>query len=333
MKKAGRRSFLKTGSVALAGLGTFALPGPAPRGTAGQSETPAVEPGFKLGLVTYELAKNWDLETIIKNCETTGFEAVELRTTHKHGVELSLSKAQRAEVRQKFQGARVRLLSLGTTCAYHYADPATVEKNIEETRRWCELAHDVGCLGVKVRPNGFVEGVAQEKTLEQIGQALTKCGDAARDLGVEVWVEVHGQGTEHPPHIRRIMDVCNHPAVGICWNSNDADVVNGSLKEYFELLKPWLRNCHINELWRTLSPWGVGTDRPPEERPPGFPDYARPYPWHELFSLLRAAGYNRYTLAEVPESCEPIRFMRYYRALWEQLAASLSPAGVQFKEH
>jgi sugar phosphate isomerase/epimerase len=321
MKKAGRRSFLRTGSVALAGLGSLALAGPTPGGAAGQSEALAVEPGFKLGLVTYELAKNWDLETIIKNGETTGFEAVELRTTHKHGVELSLGKIQRAEVRQKFEGTRVRLLSLGTTCAYHYADPAMVEKNIEETRRWCELAKDVGALGVKVRPNGFVEGVAQEKTLEQIGQALTKCGDAARDVGVEIWVEVHGQGTEHPPHIRRIMDVCNHPAVGICWNSNDADVVNGSLKEYFELLKPWLRNCHINELWRTLSPWGAASGIPPEMATPGFPAYGKPYPFAELFGLLRAAGYNRYTLAEVPESCEPIRSMRYYRALWEQLAA------------
>lgn len=321
MKKAGRRSFLKTGSVALAGLGTFALPGPALRGAAGQPEIPALGPGFKLGLVTYELAKNWDLETIIKHCETTGFEAVELRTTHRHGVERSLDRAQRAEVRKKFDGSSVRLLSLGTTCAYHYADPAVVEKNIEETRRWCELAKDVGALGVKVRPNGFVGGVAQEKTLEQIGQALIKCGDAARGSGVEIWVEVHGQGTEHPPHIRRIMDVCNHPAVGICWNSNDADVANGSVKEYFALLKPWLRNCHINELWRTLSPWGTSVGHPPEKGLPGFPDYTRPYPWHELFGLLGAAGYNRYTLAEVPESCDPIRFMRYYRALWEHLAA------------
>jgi sugar phosphate isomerase/epimerase len=327
VKKAGRRSFLKTGSVTLAGLGTFTLAGSTSGGTAGQSETLAVALGFKLGLVTYELAKNWDLETIIKHCEATGFEAVELRTTHKHGVELSLGKTQRAEVRKKFEASRVRLLSLGSTCAYHYADPAMLEKNMEETRRWCELAHDVGCLGVKVRPNGFVEGVAQEKTLEQIGQALRKCGDAARDSGVEIWVEVHGQGTEHPPHMRRIMDVCNHPAVGICWNSNDTDVVNGSVKEYFELLKPWLRNCHINELWRAPSPWGAAAGIPPEQATPGFPAYGKPYPFAELFTLLRVAGYNRYTLAEVPESSEPVRFLRYYRALWEQLAASL-PTGV-----
>jgi sugar phosphate isomerase/epimerase len=318
MGKSGRRSFLKSGLLGLAGFGSVRRAAGAKAEEPKESGTP---PPFKLGLVTYELAKNWDVETIIKNGETTGFEAVELRTTHKHGVELSLSRTQRTEVRKKFEGSRVRLLSLGSTCEYHYADPALVEKNIEVTRRWCELAHELGCLGVKVRPNGFVKSVPQGKTLEQIGQALIKCGDAARDSGVEIWVEVHGPGTERPPHIRRIMDISNHPAVGICWNSNDADVVNGSVKEYFELLKPWLRNCHINELWRNPSPWGGAVGRPPEKETPGFPAYGKPYPFRELFSLLRAAGYSRYTLAEVPESCEPIRFMRYYRALWEDLAA------------
>ncbi|MCJ7504715.1 MAG: sugar phosphate isomerase/epimerase [Acidobacteriia bacterium] len=317
MPKPGRRSFLKTGFLSLAGVASFSQPGTGKAEEQKESETP---PPFKLGLVTYELAKDWDIETIIKNCEATAFAAVELRTTHKHGVELALGKAQRAVVRKKFAGSRVRLLSLGSTCEYHYADPALVEKNIEETRRWCELAKDLGALGVKVRPNGFVKGVPQEKTLEQIGQALEKCGEAARNAGVEIWLEVHGEGTQHPPHIRRIMEISNHPAVGICWNSNDADVVNGSVKEYFELLRPWLRNCHINELWRSPSPWGSAAGQPPDKVNPGFPDYAQPYPFRELFSLLRAAGYNRYTLAEVPQSCEPIRFMRYYRALWEQLA-------------
>jgi hypothetical protein len=114
------------------------------------------------------------------------------------------------------------------------------------------------------------------------------------------------------------MDLCNHPAVGICWNSNDTDVVNGSVKEYFELLQPWLRNCHINELWRNSKTAGF-TGVPPDVANPGFPDYAKPYPYRELFALMRAAEFDRYTLAEVPESCEPIRFMRYYRALWQAL--------------
>jgi hypothetical protein len=42
----------------------------------------------------------------------------------------------------------------------------------------------------------------------------------------------------------------------------------------------------------------------------------------EFFRLLRESGYDRYTLAEVPDSKEPERFLKYYKALWLQLTAS-----------
>ncbi len=319
MGNSGRRSFLRDGLLA-AGLGwrggrgeTSALA--APTGQTGELAVAA--PRYKLGLVTYNLAKDWDIATIIENCSMTGFEGAELRATHKHGVEISLGKTQRAEVRQRFTDSSVRLVSLGTTCEFESPDASVVTKNLEETRRWCELAGDLGCLGVKVRPNGFPKGVPQEATLEQIGHALAKCGDAARDHGVEIWLEVHGPGTELPANIHRIMEVANHPSVGICWNSNDTDVVNGSVRPSFDLLKAWLRSCHINELWRTESPWHTTVGLRPAKGAPGFPNWGKPYPWHELFGLFRSAGYNRYTFAEIPESCEPIRLMHYYRALWE----------------
>lgn len=319
MNKTGRRGFFKGSIVGIAALGGSL--GFRPEDASANQQAVATLPLFKLGMVTYELGKNWSLGTIIENCQTAGFEAVELRTTHEHGVELKLNKEQRAEVRRRFFDSPVRPISLGTTCEFHDPEPVAVEHNIEETRRWCELAKDVGCLGVKVRPNGLPAYVPEEKTLEQIGLALKQCGDAARDAGVEIWVEVHGRGTQQPSRIRRIMEIADHPSVGICWNSNDTDVANGSVRESFELLRPWLRNCHINALWRALAPWGGSIGYPPKEASPGFPSYAEPYPYRELFSLLRAIRYEHYTLAEIPESCEPVRLMRYYRALWQTLAA------------
>jgi sugar phosphate isomerase/epimerase len=50
---------------------------------------------MKLGLVTYEMAAQWDVDMIIANCREAGFEGVELRATHAHGVETSLSTAER----------------------------------------------------------------------------------------------------------------------------------------------------------------------------------------------------------------------------------------------
>jgi sugar phosphate isomerase/epimerase len=320
----GRRRFFKNGAMVFAATGASDLDAwswPSPES--------ASAPPFKLGLVTYEVAKDWDIATIIKNCEEVGFEGVELRTTHAHGVEPAISKERRAEVRKKFEDSKVRLVSLGSICSYQSPDPAEVEKNIEETRAFCELARDVGCMGVKVRPNGFPKGVEHAKTLEQIGNALKKCGDIARDAGVEIWVEVHGEGTEDPPNIHRIMEVADHPTVGLCWNSNDTDVEDGSVAKSFDLLKKWLRSCHINELWRQPAPWGAaagqlvpqGGTTPGLPAQAGFPSYAQPYPYHELFALFRSVQFNRYTFCEIPSSPEPVRLMRYYRALWSWLAA------------
>lgn len=252
------------------------------------------KPAFRLGLVTYNMAKDWDVPTLIAKCAATGFEAVELRTSHAHGVEPSLSTAARKEVRERFADSPVRLLSLGTTCEYHAADPAEVERHIGQTADFIRLAADVGALGVKVRPNGFPPGVPQEQTLRQIGEALQRCGQVAADHGVELWLEVHGRGTQELPNIRRIMEVARHPSVGVCWNSNPTDVVAGSIDETFAMVRDRIRSVHITEL-------------------------TSDYPWERLFSLLAGAGYDRYTLAEIPGSSDPERVMRYYAALWREL--------------
>ncbi|HXG11283.1 MAG TPA: sugar phosphate isomerase/epimerase family protein [Gemmataceae bacterium] len=252
---------------------------------------------YQLGIVTYNIAANWDLPTILKVCRNVGLAAVELRTTHRHGVEPSLSKEQRREVRRRFADAGVVIWGCGTTCEFHSPSSDVVKKNIETCKQFIELTADIGGKGVKVRPNGLPKEVPIEKTLEQIGKALVPCGQAAADAGVEIWVEVHGAGTAHPPHMKTIMQQCGHPQVGITWNSNAQDVKDGSVAEYFQLLRPWLRSVHINELHSG-------------------------YPYRELFRLLRQMGYDRYTLAEIPgmpDVASGERLMRYYKALWTEL--------------
>lgn len=58
------------------------------------------------------LAKDWDIPKIIEMCQKTGFEGVELRTTHAHGVEVSLGREER--VKKQFQDSPVELVGLGS---------------------------------------------------------------------------------------------------------------------------------------------------------------------------------------------------------------------------
>jgi sugar phosphate isomerase/epimerase len=283
-----RRNFLAAGAAAAA------------TPFAAAADAPPLK--FQLGVVTYNIAAKWDLPTLLGILKRTKVTGVEFRTTHPHGVEPTLTSGERADVKKRCADAGVTIWGLGSVCEFHAVDPAEVAGHVETCRRFVGLAADLGARGVKVRPNGLRSDVPAEKTLEQIGKALVPCGRAAADAGVEIWVEVHGEGTKNPPAMKAIMEQCGHAAVGVCWNSNPTDVKGGSVKESFELLKPWLKSCHINELYR---------------------DADGRYPYRELFALLRGAGYDRYTLCEVaktpPDAASGEELLRYYRALWMEL--------------
>lgn len=248
---------------------------------------------MKAGIVTYNIAKDWDVPTIIKNCTETKFGGVELRTTHAHGVELSLTPQQRLEVKKRFEDSPVRIAQLGSTYEFHSADPAVVRQNIEGCKQYIQLARDVGASGVKVRPNGLQvkAGIPVEKTLEQIGKSLRELGPTASDNSVEVRVEVHGSGTSRVRYIQRMMEVADHPMVTVNWNSNQTDLEDGTLEENFARVANKIRHVHTRDL------------------------YLEEYPWRKLMTLLAGIGFDGYCCAEIPESSDPLRVMRYYRAL------------------
>ncbi|MFW6060128.1 MAG: sugar phosphate isomerase/epimerase family protein [Phycisphaeraceae bacterium] len=253
---------------------------------------------MKLGLVTYNLASDWDIDTLIERCRETGFTGVEPRTSHAHGIETSLTQQQREAVKQRFAEAGIDLVQIGTAYEYHSLDPDEVQKNIEGTKEAVLLAKDLGIAGVKVRPNGVQtdQGVPIEKTLEQIGKAAGQCAAFAADHGVEIRMEVHGRVTQHVPYIRAILDAGDHPNLKVTWNCNDGETDDtGSIKTNFDLLKNDIGLVHIQD---------IGVPR---------------YPWQELFTLLKGIGYDDYFCAEIQPIDQPVRLMHYYKTVFDGL--------------
>jgi sugar phosphate isomerase/epimerase len=282
-----RRSFLKA-----AGLGLSSLVVASPHISGAEPADSPPTSRLRLGTVTYNLAKDWDLATLIRNCEQARFEGVELRTTHAHGVEVGLSTAQRSEVRKRFQDSSVELMGLGSAFDYHTPDPAKLRADIEATKAYIVLAHDVGATGVKVRPNAFPAAVPKEKTIEQIGVTLNELGRFAANHGQVIRLEVHGAETSLLPNIRKIIDVADHPNVGVCWNSNDSDLAGNGFEHNFDLVKHKINAVHMRDL------------------------YLENYPFRRLLRRLNEMHYTGFCLAEIPETSDPVRVMRYYRALF-----------------
>ncbi|MHC4741647.1 MAG: DUF6807 family protein [Planctomycetota bacterium] len=229
---------------------------------------------MRLGLVTYLWGRDWDLPTLIANCEKTKILGVELRTQHAHKVESNLSAAQRREVKKRFAASPVTLVGLGTNFAFHDTNPAKLRQNIEGAKQYLKLSADVGGSGVKVKPNDLPKGVSKEKTIEQIGKSLNEIGKFGADIGQEVRLEVHG-GCSPLPIMKAIMDVADHPNVGVCWNCNSQDLQGEGLEHNFNLVKDRFSDiAHVREL-------NVGS-----------------YPYQELMNLFVAMDYKGWILLE-----------------------------------
>ena len=260
-----RRTFLE--QAALAGVGASLLPSLALQRSQVSS--------LRFGLVTYEWAKSWDLPTLIANCEKTNVLGVELRTQHQHGVEVSLTKAQREEVKKRFQDSPVTCLGYGSNFEYHSPDPALLQENIAQTKAYIQLCHEIGATGIKVKPNFLPPEVPRSKTTAQIAESLNTVGKFAQDFGQQIRVEVHGQHTQELPVMKEIFDQVTESNVKICWNCNNEDLLPPGLAQNFDSVKKWFGDTvHVRE-------FNSGN-----------------YPYPELFKLFSAMNYSGWILLE-----------------------------------
>ncbi len=257
---------------------------------------------MKFGLVTYLWGKDMDLPELLDVCEKSGLSGVELRTDHAHGVEPSLSKSERTEVRKRFADSPVELVGYGSNAQYHESDPAKLKHNIELTKKYIHLMHDCGGTGVKVKPNQIPADVARDKTIQQIGRSLNEVAEYAQGYGQQIRVEVHGRGTSELPAVRDIFQVADHSNATVCWNSNDVDLQGGGLEHNFNLVKDRFgATVHVREL------------------------DDKKYPYADLMQLFLKMRYSGWILLEArTKPQDKIAALISQRKLFEKLTAPVN---------
>ncbi|MCE1198062.1 MAG: sugar phosphate isomerase/epimerase [Marinilabiliales bacterium] len=253
--------------------------------------------GMKLGFVTYQWGKDWDQDTLIRSLTASGIHGVELRVEHAHGVSPALTKEQRLEVKKKFGDSPVTIVGMGTNQQYDYPEAEKLKQSIDQTKAFFQLSHDIGGLGVKVKPNQFRPGIPHEKTIEQIGKALNELAEFGANLGQKLRLEVHGNETQELPNIKAIMDVATHPNATVCWNCNPEDLIGGGLDYNFNLVKNRLGDtCHVRELEETS------------------------YPYQDLMNLFKKAKFEGWILLECRTNPEDkVKALIAERELFEKM--------------
>ena len=195
------------------------------------------------------------LEKMLAVAEELGYAGLEprLAANHAHGIETSLSGAQRQTVKMQVANSPVALACLAVSS--RFADPETVPWHLENLKKELDLAADLGVPTVRVFGGRFPEGITRKEAIDNVSEVLATVAAQAAAGGVAICLETHDAWC-HPAHVARVMEAVNQNSVRVNWDVLHPVRAEGiDLQAAFKMLKPWIAHVHMHDA--EITPGGI----------------------------------------------------------------------------
>jgi sugar phosphate isomerase/epimerase len=260
----------------------------------------------------------WGWSRILEQASQMGYAAIELR-----GIEMQMDLTKRPE----FSGTRLgdsvkdlaaldlKISDLGASARMHESDPKVRAAQLDEGKRFVDLAHRLGAPYVRVFGDKVPPGEPKREVMGRVVDGLRALGEHAKGSGVAVLIESHGDFTDSPT-LLELLKTAAMDNVALVWDAHHTFVAGKEQPAAtFAALKPYVRHTHLKdsrpegaEVRYVLT--GSGT-----------------VPVRETVRILAAAGYKGYYGFEWekgwhPEIEEPeVAFPHFARTIREYLPA------------
>jgi sugar phosphate isomerase/epimerase len=195
---------------------------------------------------------SWTLDAVIDAAARLGYDGIELRF-----LEDSDALWERAELRGdglRRTLARLRDAGLTVSCVdtrsfFHHRDASARRLALEEARRMADLAASLGAPGIRVFGDRVQPGADARSTRQWIAEALAELRDLSRPIGVEVWIESHGDFVAARETLA-ILDLVVGDGIGVVWDPANAFESGEDPAVGARALGPTIRHVHLKDLVR-----------------------------------------------------------------------------------
>lgn len=261
----------------------------------------------------------WSWKTILDQADQLGYAAIELR-----GVagEMDLPKVpelsgtQLAQTRKDVAARGLVISDLGASARMHEKDPATRAKQLDEGRRFIDLAHALGVKYVRMFGDKVPEGETKEEVLKRVIEGFQHMAAHARPAGVVVLIESHGDFVRSKD-LQDILSGVDSPAFALLWDAHHTFVAGKEPPaETHAALQKWVRHTHLKD--------SIPADKDRRYVLTGTGEV----PVKDQVQVLAGAGYKGYYCFEWekkwhPEIEEPeVAFPHFAKVMGEYLAAA-----------
>ena len=137
---------------------------------------------------------------------------------------------------------------LGSSTSLHISDLKERTKNLNEAKRFIDLAQKLNCPYVRVFPNEIPKDQDKNETMDLITKGLLELGDYAKGSNVSVLMETHGDLT-WSDDLKRIMVSAFNDHTGLVWDvTNMWSITKEPPEDVYKKLKKYIRHTHIKDL-------------------------------------------------------------------------------------
>ena len=192
----------------------------------------------------------WPWTQVLEQASRLGYTAIELR-----GVEGEMDLTKRPE----FIGTRaadsikdlaaldLKISDLGASARMHETDPKVRAAQLDEGRRFIDLAAKLGVPYVRVFGDKVLPGDTREATFPRVIDGLRTLGEHAKGSKVGVIIESHGDFADSPS-LLKILDGAAMPNVALLWDAHHTVVLGKEEPaETYRSLGRYVRHTHLKD--------------------------------------------------------------------------------------
>ncbi len=202
---------------------------------------------MKISFMTWA-CPDWTLSQVLTAAVRWGYDGVEPRAeaNQQHGIEITATKKERHTIRKQFEDMGVEMSCIATSRKYALIDDEERRESIDLTKRYIELAADLGCPNIRVFGGPTPKEISREDAQKLVAEALAELGPFAAEHNVVVCLETHDDYSL-ADWAAATVKMAGAPGLGIVWDIMHPYRHGQTIQQAFDAVKDLVRHCHVHD--------------------------------------------------------------------------------------
>jgi sugar phosphate isomerase/epimerase len=158
-----------------------------------------------------------------------------------------MPESQQKHIAEAIRSAGLHICVLGSDCKFALPSPSDRNQTVLRVISFVELAKAWNTPIVRVFGGQYDAGPSDDEVNAWVTEALREVAEASEELGIQIAIETH-DAFSTGKRVRRVLDLTNHPSVGVVWDFAHPIRFGESVSQTWELIGSEIIHVHFKDV-------------------------------------------------------------------------------------